>query len=153
LKFKKKKSSPEPASQIQLNLIKIILGSRKFKFVQIKGQVLIKRGDTHKKCKIGLGLFKNLENQLAKFKYKLSLGEGNSSLSILRVMPSSKGRKSQKWGRGHLMMFSRSTGPTSARLGINHPWEKGIQVSSNEGDCPSQRGGGNGKRVNYTEQF
>jgi hypothetical protein len=36
------KSSPEPAKLIQSNLIKIILGCRKFKFVQLKGQVLFK---------------------------------------------------------------------------------------------------------------
>jgi hypothetical protein len=42
-KYRLKKSSPEPAAQIQLNLVQIILGKSKFKFVQIKGQVLFKR--------------------------------------------------------------------------------------------------------------
>jgi hypothetical protein len=40
--FKKKSSSPEPAGQIQSNLLQIILGLREFKFVQIKSQVLFK---------------------------------------------------------------------------------------------------------------
>jgi hypothetical protein len=40
--FKKKSSSPEPAGQIQSNLVQIILGWREFKFVQIKGQILFK---------------------------------------------------------------------------------------------------------------
>jgi hypothetical protein len=38
----KKKSSPERASQIQSNLVQIILGQREFKFLHIKGQVLFK---------------------------------------------------------------------------------------------------------------
>jgi hypothetical protein len=33
--------------------------------------------------------------------------------------------------------FSRTTGPILTRLGTNHPWVKGIQVCSNEGDSPS----------------
>jgi hypothetical protein len=37
-------------------------------------------------------------------------------------------------------------------LGINHPWGKGIQVCSNEGDCPSTRGD-NSKTVKYTENL
>jgi hypothetical protein len=44
-------------------------------------------------------------------------------------------------GWGHLkIFFSRTTGPILTRLAINHPWGKGIKVSSNEGDCPSPRG-------------
>jgi hypothetical protein len=35
--------------------------------------------------------------------------------------------------------FSRTTGPILTRLGTNHPWVKGIQVCSNEGDSPSPR--------------
>jgi hypothetical protein len=38
------------------------------------------------------------------------------------------------------IFFSRTTGPILTRLGINHPWGKGIQVSSNERDRPSPRG-------------
>jgi hypothetical protein len=40
--FKKKSSSPEPAGQIQSNLIQIILGWREIKFVQIRGQIFFK---------------------------------------------------------------------------------------------------------------
>ena len=36
--------------------------------------------------------------------------------------------------------FSRTTGPILTKLGTNHPWGEGIQVCSNEGDCPSPRG-------------
>jgi hypothetical protein len=43
-------------------------------------------------------------------------------------------------------IFSRTTGPILSRLVINHPWGKGIQVCSNEGDNPSPRGD-NSERV------
>jgi hypothetical protein len=36
--------------------------------------------------------------------------------------------------------FSRTTGQILIRLGTNHPWGKGIQVCSNEGDHLSLRG-------------
>jgi hypothetical protein len=36
--------------------------------------------------------------------------------------------------------FSRTTGPILTKVGTNHPWGEGIQVCSNEGDCPSSRG-------------
>jgi hypothetical protein len=36
--------------------------------------------------------------------------------------------------------------PILTRLGTNHPWGEGIQVCSNEGECPSPRGD-NSKRV------
>jgi hypothetical protein len=42
--------------------------------------------------------------------------------------------------------FSRTTGPILTKLITNHPWGKGIQVCSNEGEYPSPRGD-NGKRV------
>jgi hypothetical protein len=44
-------------------------------------------------------------------------------------------------GWGHLkIFFSRTTGPILTRLGTNHLYMGGIQVCSNEGDNPSQRG-------------
>jgi hypothetical protein len=49
-------------------------------------------------------------------------------------------------GWGHLIIFSRTTGPILTRLEINHPWEKGILMFSNEGDSPSPRVG-NSKRI------
>jgi hypothetical protein len=44
------------------------------------------------------------------------------------------------------IFFSRTTGPILIRLITNHPWEKGIQVCSNEGGGPSSRGD-NSERV------
>ena len=35
------------------------------------------------------------------------------------------------------IFFSNSTGPISTKLGTKHSWVKRIQVSSNEGSCPS----------------
>jgi hypothetical protein len=55
-----------------------------------------------------------------------------------------KNVKKKNWG--HLIFFSRTTGPNLTRLGINHPWGNGIQVSSNEGNCFFRRGG-NSKKV------
>jgi hypothetical protein len=56
-------------------------------------------------------------------------------------------KKYIKMGRGHLkIVFSRITGPIFTRLGTNHPWRKGIQFCSNEGDSPSPRGD-NSERV------
>jgi hypothetical protein len=50
-------------------------------------------------------------------------------------------------GWGHLkIFFSRTTGPILTKLGINHSLGEGIQVHSNERDCPSPRGD-NSKRV------
>jgi hypothetical protein len=42
--------------------------------------------------------------------------------------------------------FSRTTGPILTKLDTNHPWVKGIQVSSNEWDSTSPKGD-NSKRV------
>jgi hypothetical protein len=50
-------------------------------------------------------------------------------------------------GLGHLkFFFSRTTGPRLTKLGTNHPWVKGIQVCTNEGDILSPRGD-NSKRI------
>jgi hypothetical protein len=72
----------------------------------------------------------------------------NKGFSIIIIGPGSLLRgyntcnyKNVKMGRGHLkIFFSTTTGPILTRLGINHPWGEGIQVCSNEGDCPSPRG-------------
>jgi hypothetical protein len=48
--------------------------------------------------------------------------------------------------------FYRTTGPILTRLDTNHPWGKGIQVCSNEGDHPSLRGD-NSKKVKKTLIF
>jgi hypothetical protein len=54
--------------------------------------------------------------------------------------------KNVKMGWVHLKIFSRTTGLILTRLGKNHPWVKGIQVCSKEGDSPSPRGD-NSQRV------
>jgi hypothetical protein len=37
-------------------------------------------------------------------------------------------------------IFSRTSRPISIKLGINHPWVKGILNCSNKGSGPLQRG-------------
>jgi hypothetical protein len=48
--------------------------------------------------------------------------------------------------------FSRTVGPILTRLNTNHPWVKGIQVCSKEGDIPSPRGD-NRERVKLHSKF
>jgi hypothetical protein len=48
--------------------------------------------------------------------------------------------------------FSRTTGPILTKLSTNHPWGEGIQVCSNEGDCPSP-GGDNSKTIKMHWKF
>jgi hypothetical protein len=38
------------------------------------------------------------------------------------------------------IFFSRTSRPISIKLGINHPWVKGILNCSNKGSGPFQRG-------------
>jgi hypothetical protein len=55
--------------------------------------------------------------------------------------------KNVKMGWGHLkIFFSRSTGQILTGLDTNHPWVKGIQVCSKEGNSSSSRGD-NSERV------
>jgi hypothetical protein len=49
-----------------------------------------------------------------------------------------------------LKIFSRTSRPNSIKLGTNYPWVKGIQVYSNKGPCPLQRGD-NHKNVKMVE--
>jgi hypothetical protein len=49
--------------------------------------------------------------------------------------------KNVKMGWDHLkIFFSRTTGSILTRLGTNHPWVKGIQDCSKEGDSPWVKG-------------
>jgi hypothetical protein len=48
--------------------------------------------------------------------------------------------KNVKMVWGHLKIFSRTTRPILTRLGMNHSCAEGIQVCSNEENCPSPRG-------------
>jgi hypothetical protein len=48
--------------------------------------------------------------------------------------------------------FSRTTGPILTKLDTNNPWGEGIQVRSDEGNCPSPRRD-NSKRVKIHWKF
>jgi hypothetical protein len=43
-------------------------------------------------------------------------------------------------GRKFKILFSRNSWPKSIKLGANYPWVKGIQVRSNKGPGPLQKG-------------
>jgi hypothetical protein len=61
--------------------------------------------------------------------------------------------KNKKMGWGHLkIFFSKTLGPFLSRLGTNHPWVKGIQTCSKEGDSPSLMGD-NSKIVKIQRKF
>jgi hypothetical protein len=60
--------------------------------------------------------------------------------------------KNVKMGWGYLKIFSRTSGKILTKLGVNHPRGEGIQVCSNEGDCPSPRGD-NSRRVRIHRNF
>jgi hypothetical protein len=56
--------------------------------------------------------------------------------------------KNVKMGWGHLkVFFSRTSWPNSIKLKTNYPWMKGIQVCSNKGPGPLQRGNNHKKNV------
>jgi hypothetical protein len=65
--------------------------------------------------------------------------------------PSQRGDnyKNTNMGWGHLkFFFTRTTGPIITRLDTNHPWGKGIKVSSNEWESSSPRGDNSKKSKN-----
>jgi hypothetical protein len=58
-------------------------------------------------------------------------------------LPSPRGDNHKRvkiYGKFLKIFSSRTSRPISIRLGINHPWVKGILNCSNEGPCPLQRG-------------
>jgi hypothetical protein len=62
-------------------------------------------------------------------------------------LQSGDNHKNVKMGWHHLkIFFSRTTVLILTRFATNHPWRKGIQVCSNDGDCSISRGD-NCKRV------
>jgi hypothetical protein len=56
-------------------------------------------------------------------------------------------------GWGHLRILSRIIGSILTRLGTNHPWVKGIQGCSKEGDSPSLRRCDKSERVKIHRKF
>jgi hypothetical protein len=118
-----------------------------------KGQGPLQRGDNHKNVKMGWGHLKIFSSRTSRPNL-IKLKTHHPWLKGIQVC-SNKGsgfiqrgdnHKNVKMGWGHLKIFSRTTGPILTRLGTNHPWIKGIQMCSNEGDNPYPRGG-NSKRV------
>ena len=54
--------------------------------------------------------------------------------------PTGDNSENIKWYWKYLKTFSRTTGSISTKHGTKHPWVEGIQVCSNKGPRPSQRG-------------
>jgi hypothetical protein len=131
-----------------------------------KGPGPLRRGDNHKNVKIGWGHLKiffsrTTEPSLTRLgtNYPWEKEKGIQVCSNEGDCPSPRGDNSKrvKIHRNFLkIFFHRTTEPSLTRLGTNYPWEKGIQVCSNEGDSPSPRGD-NSKRVkihrNYLKIF
>jgi hypothetical protein len=71
------------------------------------------------------------------------LGEGFQVCSNEGDRSSSRGDNSKRvkthW-KFLKFFFSRTSRPNSIKLGTNYPWVKGIQISSNKGPGPLQRG-------------
>jgi hypothetical protein len=87
-----------------------------------------------------------LQNHLANFKWtwhKPSLGEGDLGLFKWRDCSSPRGDNSKRvkihWNFLKIF-FSRTSRPKSIKLGTNYSWVKRIQVCSNKGRDPLQRG-------------
>jgi hypothetical protein len=99
------------------------------------------RGDNSKRVKI----FKNFLLKLGK---NYPWVKGSQVYSNKGLDPPQRGdnHKNVKMEWGHLKIFSITTEPILTKLGTIHPWVKGIQACSNEGDCPSPRKD-NSKRV------
>ena len=78
-----------------------------------------------------------LKNHWANFNqtwHKASLGKRDTSLFNEEPFPFARGDNCKvvklHW-RNLKIFFPRTTGPISTKLGTNHPWVKGIQVSLN----------------------
>jgi hypothetical protein len=142
----KKASSSELTGQIQSNLGQTILESRKFKFVQIKGQVLFK-GEIIKNVKIVWGHLKIFFSRttgpiLTRLDTNHSWVKGIQVCSKEGDNPSPRGDNSERVKYTEFFLkifFFRTNKPNSIKLGINYPWVKGIQVCSNKGQGPLQR--------------
>jgi hypothetical protein len=96
-------------------------------------------------CKL-LHFWVLLQNHYTNFNqtwHKSSLGEGDSSVFKGRDGPSPRGDNSKRvkihWK--FLKIFSsRTSRPKSIKLDKNYPWVKGIQVCTNKGPGPLERG-------------
>ena len=77
---------------------------------------------------------------LSKCVYWLERVSQMSDVAHVPLVFSSPELKAQVSFSDHLSSVRRTTGPISTKLGIKHPWVKGIQVCSNDGPRPLPRG-------------
>jgi hypothetical protein len=101
-----------------------------------------------------VGSFENLllQNHWANLDqtwHKSSLGKGDFKFVQKKGIVPLQGEIIAKEGKCTEIfkkIFSRTSKPYSIKLGTNYLWVKGIQVCSNKGPSPLQRGDNNNKR-------
>jgi hypothetical protein len=111
-----------------------------------KGPGPLQRGDNCKTVKMGCSHLKIFSRTTGPTLTRLSTNhpwrEGIHVYSKEGDCPSPKEDNSERvkihWK--FLKIFSRTSRPKSIKLGTNYPWVKGIQVFSNKGPDPFQRG-------------
>jgi hypothetical protein len=126
-----------------------------------KGPGPLQRGKNHKNVKMGWGHLKIFSSRTTG-PILNRLGTNHPWVTGVQVCskegdnPMPRGDNSERVKMHGIfflkIFFSRITGPILTRLGTNHPWVKGVQVSLKEGDNPMQRGD-NSKRVKIHGKF
>jgi hypothetical protein len=109
----------------------------------------LERGDNYKNVKMGWGHWKIFFSRttgliLTRLGTNHSWGEGFQVCSNEGDCPSPRGDNSERviihWKLKKKKFFSRTSKPNSIKLGTNNPWVKGVQVCSNKGPGPLERG-------------
>jgi hypothetical protein len=108
-----------------------------------------------------MGSFKNLllQNHMANSNqiwHRSSIGGGDSSLFKRRQNPSPRGDNSERVNihrKFFKIFFSRTSRPNSIKLNTNYPYVKGIQVCTNKGPGPLQRGDNHKNKKNGVGSF
>jgi hypothetical protein len=114
-----------------------------------KGPGPLQRGDNHKNVKTGWGHLKTFFSRttvaiLTRLGTNLPWWEGIQIYSNERDCHSPREDNNNERVKIHCkflkIFFSRTSRPNSIKLGTNYPWENGMQVCSNKGPGPLQRG-------------
>ena len=114
-----------------------------------KGPGPLQRGDNHKNAKMGWGHLKIFFSRttgpiLTRLGTNHPWVEGIEVCSYEGDNPSPRGDNSKRvkihWIFFLRIFIFRTSRPNSIKLGTNYPWMKGIQVCSNKGPGPLQRG-------------
>ena len=133
-------SSSKPRGQFQLNLAQDILRQREFKFTQTECHIPFPEEMVEKYSSKNRWWLKNILKEHS-IKHATSTKHlDNGIIGVLRLFKwraslFSRGDDYEiaiiHW-RNFQIIFSRTAGPISTKLGTRHSWMKGIQVFSNE---------------------